>query len=509
MSNLGFQTVYRLFNAAGRHRLRAGVPAAEAGARRAGSRRRRRSSRSSRRRRSASSTSSRSRCPSSGTTSTSSRCSGWPASRATPPSAPTRHPLVVIGGAVTFVNPEPLAPFADVIAAGEGEVLVPGARARVRRGDRAAPTCCGCSPPSAASTCRRSTSRSTPADGTIARLRAPSGDADAPRARPQGGAEDDRGGRSAGDEHLHARHGVRIALPRRGRARLREPVPLLLGRLQLPARARVSDRPHPAARRGGAPVRAAASGLVSIALCDHPDIERILVAPARDGLRDQPRVAAPRRPDRPDRPRCCAQSGERTITIAPETGSDRLRRVINKTVTNDEILDRADLIFASGIENLKLYYMIGLPTETDEDLVAIRDLTLQIRDRMLDARQAARPDRPHRRQRQPADPEAGHGVPVAADGRRGRHRSEDQAAARPDGRDRQRVLQHQVRAALLLSGAAVARRSARRAGHRGRRAERPELARRRGRGRRRRGLLPLPRPQPATRCCPGTSSTAA
>ena len=75
-------------------------------------------------------------------------------------------------------------------------------------------------------------------------------------------------------------------------------------------------------------------------------------------------------------------SGERTITIAPETGSDRLRRVINKTVTNDEILDRADLIFANGIENLKLYYMIGLH-ETDDDLVAIRELTLQIRERML------------------------------------------------------------------------------------------------------------------------------
>src|SRR5206468_9310619 len=38
------------------------------------------------------------------------------------------HPLVVVGGAVTFVNPEPLAPFADVIAAGEGEVLIPGLR---------------------------------------------------------------------------------------------------------------------------------------------------------------------------------------------------------------------------------------------------------------------------------------------------------------------------------------------------------------------------------------------
>src|SRR5213078_833553 len=77
------------------------------------------------------------------------------------------------------------------------------------------------------------------------------------------------------------------------------------------------------------------------------------------------------------------QSGEKSITIAPEAGSDRMRRVINKTVTNDEILDRADLIFRNGIDNLKLYFMIGLPTETDDDLVAIRDLTLQIRDRML------------------------------------------------------------------------------------------------------------------------------
>src|ERR1700716_2839655 len=42
-----------------------------------------------------------------------------------------RHPLIVIGGAVTFVNPEPLAPFADAIAAGEGEALVPGLRRAV------------------------------------------------------------------------------------------------------------------------------------------------------------------------------------------------------------------------------------------------------------------------------------------------------------------------------------------------------------------------------------------
>jgi hypothetical protein len=57
--------------------------------------------------------------------------------------------------------------------------------------------------------------------------------------------------------------------------------------------------------------------------------------------------------------------------------------VINKTVTNQEILDAAELIFESGIENLKLYYMIGLPTETEEDLEGIRDLTFAMREIML------------------------------------------------------------------------------------------------------------------------------
>ncbi|HUK33936.1 MAG TPA: radical SAM protein, partial [Vicinamibacterales bacterium] len=123
-------------------------------------------------------------------------------------------------------------------------------------------------------------------------------------------------------------------------------------------------------------------GLVSIALCDHPDIERILARLHEMGYGISP--ASLRLDDLTESiVRTLRASGERTITIAPETGSDRLRRVINKTVTNDEILDRAELIFASGIENLKLYYMLGLPTETDEDLVAIRDLTLQLRDRML------------------------------------------------------------------------------------------------------------------------------
>jgi radical SAM superfamily enzyme YgiQ (UPF0313 family) len=124
------------------------------------------------------------------------------------------------------------------------------------------------------------------------------------------------------------------------------------------------------------------AGLVSIALCDHPDIEEILTRLVEMGFGISP--ASLRLDDiTPTILDLLRRSGEKTITIAPETGSDRLRRVINKTVTNDEILAAADMIFASGMENLKLYYMIGLPTETDDDLVAIRDQTLQLREIML------------------------------------------------------------------------------------------------------------------------------
>jgi len=121
---------------------------------------------------------------------------------------------------------------------------------------------------------------------------------------------------------------------------------------------------------------------VSIALCDHPEIERILTSLLAMGYSISP--ASLRLDDlTPTIVGLLRQSGERSITIAPEAGSDRLRRVINKTVTNEEILNATEVIFDGGIENLKLYYMIGLPSETDEDLVAIRDLTLQVREIMM------------------------------------------------------------------------------------------------------------------------------
>ncbi len=56
------------------------------------------------------------------------------------------------------------------------------------------------------------------------------------------------------------------------------------------------------------------------------------------------------------------------FTFAPETGSDRLRRVINKTFTNDDMIAAADVAFARGWDLIKVYTMIGLPTETSADL---------------------------------------------------------------------------------------------------------------------------------------------
>ena len=62
------------------------------------------------------------------------------------------------------------------------------------------------------------------------------------------------------------------------------------------------------------------------------------------------------------------------LTFAPEAGSQRLRDAINKNVTEDEFLDGCRVAFEGGWNGVKLYFMLGLPTETDEDVIAIADV---------------------------------------------------------------------------------------------------------------------------------------
>jgi radical SAM superfamily enzyme YgiQ (UPF0313 family) len=289
------------------------------------------------------------------------------------------HPLIVIGGAVTFVNPEPLAPFADLIAAGEGEALIPSLVEALETATsrqellRTVVKARGCYVPAFYDV-------EYAADGSIARY-VPKPETGAPATvrkaaiKTTDAVDPPSTSIFTPDTEFGSRFLVEVV---RGCANLCRFC--WAGYNYLPVRAFSSERILELAR--AAKPHANRAGLVSIALCDHPEIEHILRSLKDMGYSISP--ASLRLDDlTPALVSLLRQSGERTLTIAPETGSDRLRRVINKTITNDEILNAAEMIFSNGFENLKLYYMIGLPTETDDDLVAIRDLTLQLHDVML------------------------------------------------------------------------------------------------------------------------------
>jgi radical SAM superfamily enzyme YgiQ (UPF0313 family) len=77
------------------------------------------------------------------------------------------------------------------------------------------------------------------------------------------------------------------------------------------------------------------------------------------------------------------ESGQKTITLAPEAGSERMRRVVRKGFTEEEIVRAAEILADRGVSSLRLYFMIGLPGERAEDVKAIIDLTKKIRHHLL------------------------------------------------------------------------------------------------------------------------------
>jgi radical SAM superfamily enzyme YgiQ (UPF0313 family) len=122
-------------------------------------------------------------------------------------------------------------------------------------------------------------------------------------------------------------------------------------------------------------------GLVGPAVTDHPDISALLDGLLKSGAGISISSL-----------RINSLSGEiieklargnaRTITVAPEAGSARLRRVINKDIPEDNILRVADAVGKNGFRNLKLYFMIGLPAETDEDIEELVNLALAVKARL-------------------------------------------------------------------------------------------------------------------------------
>lgn len=125
-------------------------------------------------------------------------------------------------------------------------------------------------------------------------------------------------------------------------------------------------------------------GLVSSAIADYPDLKALYQAIASRGGKfsiSSLRITALGKADY--LLDTMAQTGQKTVTVAPETGTERLRKLIRKGLSDDLFYTTIERVFSRAIPNLKLYFLIGLPTETDDDIEAIIALCKRCKHLML------------------------------------------------------------------------------------------------------------------------------
>ena len=115
-------------------------------------------------------------------------------------------------------------------------------------------------------------------------------------------------------------------------------------------------------------------GLVGPSLSDYPYIKDVLQIPEVDFSITSLRAG------RKSAELMHMMKRRKSVSIAPEAGTERLRKVINKKISEEDIFYTSELLFHEGIETLRLYFMIGLPTETEEDIEGMIDLVKRIRD---------------------------------------------------------------------------------------------------------------------------------
>jgi radical SAM superfamily enzyme YgiQ (UPF0313 family) len=291
------------------------------------------------------------------------------------------HPLVIAGGIAPTINPEPLAPFVDAVLVGEAEAVLPGFLEVLDAGlDRPAlldalARVPGCYVPSRYRV-EYADTREAAGRWVIERS-------------ALGGAPD------------RVARGFVADLSRTATSRVLDSPDAQFGDLYLTELARgclwgcrfcaagFVQRPYREVSLETLKGEAAAGlargqkvGLVGPDVSDHSGLLALTACVLDGGGGFSPsslRVDA----ITPALAAGLAASGERSITLAPEAGTPRLRRVLNKDFDDDRIVRAAADALAAGLQHVKLYFMYGLPTETDEDIQGMAALTLRIRAEVL------------------------------------------------------------------------------------------------------------------------------
>ncbi|MBI2000633.1 MAG: radical SAM protein, partial [candidate division NC10 bacterium] len=126
-------------------------------------------------------------------------------------------------------------------------------------------------------------------------------------------------------------------------------------------------------------------GLVGACVSDYPWIDELMAALRARGV-DVSLSSVRADSLSPGLVQGLLESGSRTLTIAPEAGTERLRTVIHKSLSDQRLFEAVDLIADSGVPRVKMYFMIGQPTETAEDLAGIIEMAKKARHRILQKR---------------------------------------------------------------------------------------------------------------------------